>query len=555
MCGIEMISGEIEEINRLVRKYIDVYEFRISPDHLEFAFVVGDNKRFEDNFEKLRIELKKRGLVPVIRKNGGEYVLLIARMQHRHFFGIWVNVIMLILTVLSTIWVGMGYYVAYYGSSGLWGDILGGFLYFSLPLLTILGCHEMGHYFAAKKHNIAASLPFFIPAPTMLGTLGAFISIREPIPDKKALIDVGLSGPIVGFLVAIPVTIIGLILGSTTPPHVDMESMNTYMVFNVPLIYQFLEYLFPSSSFVNPVAMAGWVGFVVTAINLFPVGQLDGGHAARAVLGDKVKYVSYGFAGLLILLGLIYPGWLIFGILVFFLGLNHPPPLNDLTKLDKKRYAIALAGLIIFAVTFVPVPVEMHHVHESITMEVDYGSGILISNTSASTTWVSLNITNKGEMRENITVLTSGNFKIKGALNHTLTFSLDREHWRVFAVNITPNSVGNNTLSFNLRTKTGISLWKNVTFTCLKTTGTLYFKPNHVHGSDFNVTIYNNGPNRTLHFISIGNVLFNVTNINGTTLKMNANSSEMLHILVLGNTEILAIDYRTYEVAILRVNI
>ncbi len=550
-----MISQEIEEINRLVRKYIDVYEFRITPDHLEFSFTVTDEKAFEKNFEALRIELKKRGSIPVVKKQGGEYVLLIVKNPKRRFFSIWINVGLLVLTILSTIWVGMGYYVAYYGSSGFWGDVLGGLLYFSVPLLTILGCHEMGHYFAAKRHNIAASLPFFIPAPTMLGTLGAFISIREPIPDKKSLIDVGLSGPIVGFLVAIPVTIIGLILGSATPPHMDLESTNTYLIFNVPLMYQFLEYFFPSSGFVHPVAMAGWVGFIVTAINLFPVGQLDGGHAARAVLGDKVKYVSYGFAALLIGLGFIYPGWLIFGILVVLLGLRHPPPLNDITKLDRKRFTIALVGLLIFAVTFVPVPVEMHQVHENLSLEAATGSYMLIGNSTYNRTWISVTVANHGEMRENITMKTYGNFSIDGALNRTLVFSIDPGKSRTVWGNLSYLVQGNNTLRVSIKTKTGIQEWKNITYLCLKLAPDLKFVPSTVHSSNFNVTLYNYGANRTVHFVAMHGVSFNITNLNGSEAWIPENSSLSMHVLVVGSTDLLAIDYESYEVAMLRVDV
>ncbi len=548
-----MINPEIERINSLVRKYLDVYEFRITPDHLEFYFTYRDEKQFGENFEKLRVEMKKINAIPMVKKKGGEYVLLVLRNPKRHFFSIWINLGLLILTILSTIWVGMGYYTAYYGSGGFWHDFMGGLIYFSVPLLTILGCHEMGHYFAAKKHNIAASLPFFIPAPTMLGTLGAFISIREPIPDKKSLIDVGLSGPIVGFIVAIPVTIIGLILGNMNPPHVDTEAVNTYMVFNVPIIYEFLEWLIPSSNFVHPVSMAGWVGFVVTAINLFPIGQLDGGHAVRAIFGDKAKYISYGFAALLIGLGFLYPGWLIFGILVIFLGLRHPPPLNDIVKLDKKRYAIFFAALLVFAVTFVPIPVEVHQMHENVNINAGVDSSMLILGTNMNKTILRINVTNQGEMRENITLRVQGDFEFKN-LSSYMVFSIDPGKWKNLESEITTNTTGNKTISLELRTKTNIVMWKNITVSVFMVSSDLYFSPSNVHGSDFNVTLKNKMENRTVHFISLNHMHFNITNY-PMVLKLQANESVELHILVLGTTILAAVDYENYEIALLYVTV
>ncbi len=548
-----MVTPEIERINSLVRSYLHVYEFRITPDHLEFFFTIPDQSEFEKNFEFLRVEMKKINAIPMVRKRNGEYVLIVIRNPKRQFFSIWINVGLLILTILSTIWVGMGYYTAYYGSSGFWHDFLGGLIYFSVPLLTILGCHEMGHYFAAKKHNIAASLPFFIPAPTMLGTLGAFISIREPIPDKKSLIDVGLSGPIVGFIVAIPVTIIGLILGSMNPPHVDTEAVNTYMIFNVPLIYQFLEDIFPSSAFVHPVSMAGWVGFVVTAINLFPIGQLDGGHAIRAVLGDNAKFVSYGFAALLIGLGIFYPGWLIFGILVIFLGLRHPPPLNDIVKLDTKRYAIFFSALLIFAVTFVPIPVELHHVNEKVNIETNYGSNVLIIGTSMNHTMMLINVTNSGEMRENITLTLSGPFTFKN-ISKRYVFSVDPGKWKELRGYIYAKERGNQTVHVSITTKTGIKEWKNYTITCLQKSSTLQFVPSEVHSSGFNVTLYNYGKNRTIHILSLNGESFNITNGN-VVFYMPANSKRILNILVISSMTIAAVDYSNYEVALLKVSI
>ena len=546
-----MSRTEFEEINAIVRRYIDVYEFRITPDHLEFYFTIGNEKIFEKNFDNLRQDLKKKNLVPITKKKNGEYMIIVIKTPTRRFFGIWVNLTLLIITILSTIWVGMGYYESYYGKTDLWHGLFGGLIYFSIPLLAILGTHEMAHYFAARRHHIAASLPFFIPAPTMLGTLGAFISIREPIPDKKSLIDVGLSGPIAGFLVAIPVTIIGLMLGNAHPPQINSETVNSYYLFNVPLMYEFLQLFVPSSSFIHPVAMAGWVGFVVTAINLFPVGQLDGGHVARALLGENAKYVSYGFAALLLGLGFLYPGWLIFGILVIFLGLRHPPPLNEIVKLDKKRIALAVIGFIMLSVTFVPVPVEYHQIHEEIQMHMTVGSHILIMNSSFNSTWVKLNVSNEGDMKEGITLSVKGDINVDNSLNYT--FSLEPKRWKNLLLRVNAIALGNHSLIVKLTTKTGIKKSVTESFTCLSIAKSLQFQPDNVSGSNFNTTLINTGKSRTVSFLSINNVSFNITNVPNKVLYMQENDSVSLNILVLGNTTILAIDYGDYEVAMIKV--
>ncbi len=546
-----MMEPTIDDVNAIVRNYLDVYEVRVSPDHLEFYFTYPNEEIFERNFEALRVYLKRWNIVPMVKKKGGEYVLYVVKMPRKKYWSVWVNVVFLILTILSTIWVGMGYYESYYGSTDMWHGMLGGLIYFSIPLLTILGSHEMGHYFAAKKHNIATSLPFFIPAPTMLGTLGAFISIREPIPDKKSLVDVGLAGPIVGFIVAIPVTLIGLFLGAQTPPHINVESTNTFWVFNVPLIYQLLEYFVPSSAFVHPVSMAGWVGFVVTAINLFPIGQLDGGHVARAVLGDKAKYMSYGFAALLIALGLFYPGWLIFGIFVIILGLRHPPPLNDIVRLDKKRVAIAITGALIFAVTFVPIPVEYMVLKEKVGIEAEVNSTFFVLGTEFAQKTITLNITNSGEMRENITVefITHGNFSVTP---ERMIFSLNETSWKIEKVNVIANRIGNHTLGIHLITKTKYNVWKNLTFSVFNVSRNMHFSPDKVYTSDFNITLINNDGNRTVRFISLNGEPFNITNLKDNMLLI-SHGNVSLHMRVLGATVIGAADYQHYEIALLRV--
>ena len=209
--------------------------------------------------------------------------------------------------------------------------LLMGAITFAFPLMLILGLHELGHYFMSRRHHVSASLPFFIPLPpypvSPLGTMGAFISVREPIPNKKALLDIGIAGPICGFIVALPVTILGLFL-TVRYAHPVPADVTNYFIPGDSILYLAIGWLFPGSAnyMIHPVAFAGWVGFLVTSINLLPVGQLDGGHIAQAILGEKAKFLGYASIGLMLVIGLYAPSWLFFAFFVILLGIRHPPP-------------------------------------------------------------------------------------------------------------------------------------------------------------------------------------------------------------------------------------
>ena len=283
-----------------------------------------------------------------------------------------VNILLFFLTILFTVVIGVQYHISYHSlilpaGSGFFSFLwrhpaawLWGFAY-SFSLLGILLIHELGHYFACRFHRIEATLPFFIPAPTLIGTFGAFIKIKSPFSSKKALFDVGLAGPLAGFLAALPVIFIGISLSRLVPK----ESLQSGIALGEPLIFRLIArfVLGPVAAqqdiLVHPIAFAGWFGLLATAFNLFPIGQLDGGHILHALVGKKSYYAGMASTIVLLLLGIKYwQGWLFWALIVTIVGLRHPPITTD-EKIDLKRKILAGLALLIFLVSFTPAPIML----------------------------------------------------------------------------------------------------------------------------------------------------------------------------------------------------
>jgi membrane-associated protease RseP (regulator of RpoE activity) len=233
---------------------------------------------------------------------------------------------------------------------------------FSFTLLLILGAHEMGHYLVSRQHHLDVSLPYFIPAPPIpfiIGTFGAFIRIRSPIRDKRALLDVGCAGPLTGVMVSIPVILVGLKLSAVTV----IGGGEGTLTLGEPLLFKLLSWLAlgpltPDQNIVlHPVAFAGWIGLLVTALNLIPVGQLDGGHVAYALFPEHHRYISLVSLGLLVICGVLFwQGWLLWAALIAFLGWRHPPPYQFWVPLDRRHRVLGIITIAVFVLTFSPAP-------------------------------------------------------------------------------------------------------------------------------------------------------------------------------------------------------
>ncbi len=300
-----------------------------------------------------------------------------ARPQHRY----WLHALLLLLTLLTTSIVGsemahsfaagrsFDFETDLMGYARLWHDpsfLIDG-LPFSLTLLTILMAHEMGHYLTARYYKVDATLPFFLPAPTLIGTFGAFIRIRSAILSKRILFDIGVGGPLAGFAMLI----LPLIAGVSMSKVVHGIGSHGELVFGTPLIVRLFEWIiFPGvpvgDIYLHPVARAAWVGLLATALNLLPIGQLDGGHVLYAFLGEKTRIWSRFAVGILAVLGLVQLFtsaykmgymWLFWAVFLLIFGMRHPA-IVDPSPVGRTRTWLGVLALVIFILSFTAAPIR-----------------------------------------------------------------------------------------------------------------------------------------------------------------------------------------------------
>ena len=293
---------------------------------------------------------------------------------------VWLHVLLFAVTIVSTTFAGVGVWISFVVSLGqplpavLSAPLLFHGFWFSFAILTILGCHELGHYFACRYYDVDASLPFFIPVPPpfLTGTLGAFIRIREQIPSKHMLFDIGIAGPLAGFAVAVPLLIAGVAMSTMSPildPAAFPEGTSFYSL-GYPWLFKLTSALFwgaPPAGFelnLHPVAFGAWFGLLATALNLFPVGQLDGGHIAYSVLGPRWStYITFAMIGVGLCLGLVAPSWFVWtGLMTVMLvafGPRHPRVFDEDAPLDRTRLLLAAFAVVMFVLCFTPVPIAI----------------------------------------------------------------------------------------------------------------------------------------------------------------------------------------------------
>src|SRR5712692_9448345 len=304
------------------------------------------------------------GYTPFLRVEGGEGVMQawpLAQTTERTRVG--VNVVLFLLTCLTTLIAGSGAFLTFDPFENPARILTGA--PFAFTLLAILGVHEFGHYFTARHYHASVSLPYFIPAPPpfLFGTMGAIIRMRSPAKDRNSLFDIAAAGPLAGLVIAVPAILLGLEWSTVAP-----VPPGGHLVFGDSLLMRLLIYLkfgpLPHGMdvFIHPEALAGWVGLFVTALNLFPVGQLDGGRIAYALFGRRHRLVGIAtFVGLL-MLGAVTGAatWVVWAALLFFLvGFHHSPPLDDVTPVTPGRWLIGVLCLLLLVLLIPPVPIQI----------------------------------------------------------------------------------------------------------------------------------------------------------------------------------------------------
>lgn len=313
--------------------------------------------------------LRAMGYMGLLQQEGDRAALVAApAMPAAKPSRLWLALLLFALTAASTTLVG--------GQELNWDTgepyySLGSGLAFTVALLGILLAHELGHYVAARREGVAVSYPFFIPMPIfLLGTMGAFITIKEPVPNRRALLAIAAAGPLAGLVVAVPVLILGLFLSEVRNieqvrallPGVSFFTEGNSLLYAGLKVLVFGRFL-PSGGddvYMHPVALAGWAGLLVTGLNLLPAGQLDGGHIFFALFGPRAATVMSMIVAVALLgLGFLWNGWFLWAVLVALLGQARSPLLNEVTPLRGPWRALAVIGLVVFALVFTPVPITM----------------------------------------------------------------------------------------------------------------------------------------------------------------------------------------------------
>ncbi len=384
---------ELENLHRVVGRVFAVDDVMLGQPDDGFLLRYRGRLRMDSAqaYDELAAALRPLEITPLFRLEDGQQVIyLVSGLIQPRFGKVWVNLLLFLLTVWSVLFAGalMAYGERFPHANPDWvlqqaiKNPLPGWP-FAVSLLAILLAHEFGHYFAGRRHGTAVTLPYFIPMPfSLFGTMGAFIQMKDLPKNRRALLDIAVAGPLTGLVVAIPITLYGLStsrLGTVGGGFLEGNSLlyllAKYAVFGrwlpepvsyggwQPVLY-WLRYFFTGQPlplggtdvYLNMVALAGWAGILVTALNLIPIGQLDGGHIFYVLAGRWAERVRLVLIALLAGLGLLWSGWWVWAFLLLWFGGRHAQPLDEITPLDPRRRWLAALMLVVFLLVFSPVP-------------------------------------------------------------------------------------------------------------------------------------------------------------------------------------------------------
>ena len=359
----------VADLRRAAQDYFQITATTL--DHPEPGQVRFRGHYFADpvaSFDKIYARFTELGYTPMIRPDNvlgdsGNVSLIATPVLFQDKSTNWrTNLYLFIATILTTMFTGYLIYLGEIDSLEFrWTEMWRGWP-FTVSMLLILGAHEFGHYFAARYHGVPVSLPYFIPFPTLIGTMGAVIIQRAPAKNKRALFDIGAAGPLCGLVFAIPIVLIGLYTSEVGVPSPDGMLEGNSFIYALAKTIVFGRFL-PANGedvFINQLATAGWGGLLITGLNLLPVGQLDGGHITYVLFGEKARNFYWptliGLAVLAFLEPFMALTWAIWIGLIFFFGRQHATPLDTVTPLDPRRRALAILTFILFFLVFVPFP-------------------------------------------------------------------------------------------------------------------------------------------------------------------------------------------------------
>jgi Zn-dependent protease len=358
---------EFDTIQNLASSLFSYSSFRLLFDAYEFVGV-----ELKEKFNYIAEVFSRNGFWAFLReKDNMRRIVLLRAPPQKKENPTW-NILLFAATLLTTTLAGTMLFLSFSHSleitdpSQLLPLLLDpqiffyGALYFAFPLMLILGMHEMGHKLTSMKNKVDATWPYFIPFPSIIGTLGAVIRSKSPMPTRNAMVQLGASGPLCGFLITIPLLVLGMSMSKLIPASETAAGMRL----GESLLFNFISSLILKAPegydvLLHPLAFAAWVSLLVTALNLMPMGQLDGGHIVRAIVGGEYhRRISYVFVGILVVLTLfVSSGWFIWSLLgILVSSMRSPGALNEVEKLDMKSQLLALLCLLIFILTFVPTP-------------------------------------------------------------------------------------------------------------------------------------------------------------------------------------------------------
>ena len=390
-----------DDLQRIVETVFKVDDITLGQTDSNYLVRYRGKLYSEDSeivYEQLSLELKRFDVTPLFRveEDHRQAIILVKSPTKAKPANPAVNLILFILTVLSVLFAGTLYGMGNSTSHDFatyWQAFLSSGIPFTVSMIAILGTHELGHYFVGKAHGVMVTLPYFIPMPfSAWGTMGAFINMKEQAKNRKHLFDIGVTGPLAGLAVSVVVLFIGLKLSRLdTLPLVVPQGLG-YQQEGNSLLYLFMKYLVfgkvlpqPAQYWVSPflhwvryfftgtplplggidvmispVAWAGWAGLLVTSLNLIPAGQLDGGHIFFVLFGKKTaQKLRPVILIVLVLLGIVWFGWWLWALLIFFFGRFYDDPLDQITPLDRKRVILGYVALAILFITFSPVPLSL----------------------------------------------------------------------------------------------------------------------------------------------------------------------------------------------------